>query len=127
AVDNFSQGGLASPVDPRTGELRKAVFKDLDATVVRYSVHPITGTRLEGFRLPLWDQVINLVMRAHAAFLEFPSVGWDVALTPDGPVLVEGNFNWNVVLTQQASGEPLDEDYYASLLSFLSAADRGSV
>jgi hypothetical protein len=62
----------------------------------------------------------TLALRAHRVFYDFPSVGWDVAVTPEGPVLIEGNYNWNVVLTQQAGGRAIGETgYFDIYLSFL--------
>lgn len=123
AVDNFSQGGLACPVLAGTGELLPGVLKDLHLTMVRHDVHPATGSQVRGFRLPGWHRALDLTLRAHRVFYEYPSIGWDVALTPDGPVLVEANYNWNAATTQQASGRPLGANgYFESVLSYL---DRG--
>ena len=111
-ADNFSRGGLASRVDDATGELWLAVLKELHDTAVDHLNHPVFGTPIAGFHLPQWEQVIDLALRAHRVFHDFPSVGWDVAITPEGPVLIEANYNWNVELTQQAGARPLGETPY---------------
>lgn len=51
---------------------------------------PGTGTRL-----PDWDAVRALVWRAALAFQPIRTIGWDVALTDRGPVLVEANQVWD--------------------------------
>jgi hypothetical protein len=56
--------------------------------------HPRTGAVFEGVRLPLWDEALALVRRAAAAFPLLRTLGWDVALTPDGAVLIEANAGW---------------------------------
>jgi hypothetical protein len=58
--------------------------------------HPDTGMRLCGFRVPCWQESLDLVQRAHRlAFPKFATLGWDVAITPDGPVLLEANSGWD--------------------------------
>ena len=32
------------------------------------------------------------------------SIGWDVAITPDGPLFIEGNDNWEITLHQTENG-----------------------
>jgi glutathione synthase/RimK-type ligase-like ATP-grasp enzyme len=54
-------------------------------------MHPITGTGIVGFQVPLWDESLRLTQEAAKLVPEVAYVGWDVAVTPDGPVLVEGN------------------------------------
>jgi hypothetical protein len=58
--------------------------------------HPDTGKRLCGFQLPCWEESLDLVQRAHRlAFPKFATLGWDVAITPEGPVLLETNSGWD--------------------------------
>lgn len=53
--------------------------------------HPVTGERFAGFALPMWADALDLVRRAALCFLPLRTIGWDVAFTPDGPMLIEAN------------------------------------
>ncbi len=87
-VDNFNSGGMVVPVDEKTGiVLDKAIDKQKNL----YQVHPMTGTPIKGFQFPDWDKAIALVTSAACEVPQMGYVGWDVAFTPDGPCLVEGN------------------------------------
>lgn len=120
AADNFAAGGFASPIDHTTGTLGNAVRKDLRSAAVDCLEYPGSPQPFIGFRLPHWDAALELCLQAHRVFAEFPSVGWDVAITPDGPVLVEGNHDWDVVLAQQPGARALGRTkFVASYLSFL--------
>jgi hypothetical protein len=112
-ADNFALGGLGSPLDITTGELGPAVYKDPATAHLDVHQHPDTGAVIAGRRLPLWHEVIALALRAHHTFADFPSIGWDVAISAAGPVLLEGNYNWCVVLAQQAGFRPLGGSRYA--------------
>jgi hypothetical protein len=41
--------------------------------------------------LPEWGAACALVLAACPAFLPVRALGWDVALTPEGPVVIEAN------------------------------------
>jgi hypothetical protein len=72
-----------------------------------------------------FDGTSQLVTRLDRirAFPGFPSIGWDIAITPIGPVLIEGNYNWDVVLAQQAGSRPLGGTAFPDrFLSWLAAA-----
>jgi hypothetical protein len=97
-VDNFSQGNLAASIDLETGRLGPALFKQGDSPRVR--AHPVTGAEIEGFIVPDWSRLLAMV-RAAALVMPFnPCIGWDVALTTRGPMVVEANGDWDYVLTQ---------------------------
>ena len=64
---------------------------------------------MAGMQLPFWDQVVDLGLNAHRALSKTPVVGWDIALTPDGPVLVEGNVIADIETFQQIMGRPIGE------------------
>ena len=104
-VDNFAAGGIASPVDLGTGRLGPGTFKD--PRKQKTNVHPDTGAQLDGTILPFWEDVMALALRAHDSFKKVATVGWDVAITPDGVKLVEANTGWCVEVVQMANDSPL--------------------
>ena len=102
--DNFWQKGsmVAQVLDSgRVGKCR--IGTGLDGRWI--DTHPITGQAFEGFCIPHWDAVTRTACEGHALFPEFGMVGWDVAITPDGPVLIECNDNPFHVLWQLANGQ----------------------
>jgi hypothetical protein len=99
-VDNIAQGGLAAPVDLATGEIcGPAMQKDKAVGISRFEKHPDTGVDLIGLQLPRWREVLDLGRQAHVSFPSMPFVGWDIAILPEGPVVLEGNSWWDIDLT----------------------------
>lgn len=47
--------------------------------------HPDTGVVFKDFKIPYWEEACDLVIRAHMSFPQIHSIGWDVAITKDGP------------------------------------------
>ena len=95
-IDNYHDGANGNAmmlVDHGTGRLvGPLVFPGPDGFGFRAGDrHPRTGAALDGIEMPGWHEVRELVLRAARAFGALRTVGWDVAMTPDGPVLVEGN------------------------------------
>lgn len=87
-VDNFNSGGMVAPVDEKTG-----IVKDraIDKNKTLYAVHPMTGTPIQGFQFPDWEKAMDLVRQAAALIPEMGYLGWDIAFSENGPLLVEGN------------------------------------
>jgi hypothetical protein len=90
-VDNLHAGGIAAAVDIDTGTLGPASDLGADASFGWVERHPGTDAPILGTQLPMWEDVKGFAVRAHGAFGDRVVVGWDIAITPDGPVLVEGN------------------------------------
>ena len=44
-----------------------------------------------GYKIPMWDQVIEICERASEKLPQVGFVGWDVAITQDTVQLIEGN------------------------------------
>lgn len=88
AVDNISSGGMYCRVG-EDGVIHVPAF--CDKTGKCYETHPSTGTKLIGFAIPYFKEALEMVKRAAHVVPQIRYVGWDVAITPDGPVLVEGN------------------------------------
>jgi putative polysaccharide biosynthesis protein len=98
-IDNFrggKTGNLAVNVGRDSGMLSQALRRSPDG--VGYEAipnHPDTSLPLEGARLPDWSALADLVVKCAVLFLPLRTIGWDVALTPRGPVIVEGNRWWD--------------------------------
>lgn len=101
-VDNRAVGGMAVGIH-EDGTLMKYGFQHSEFGG-RNEKHPLTGIVFEGYQLPYWSQVVELVMKAHRCILGLQSIGWDVAITPTGPILIEGNDNWEIANPQDAIG-----------------------
>ena len=54
----------------------------------------------EGYPVPFYAESVELALKAHALFPRLLTVGWDVAVTQDGPMLVEGNHDWDIEMLQ---------------------------
>lgn len=103
--DNFWQdGSMLANVDLETGEVlscRKGTGPD----TAHIEAHPVTGQPIVGLRLPFWSEVKQLAEQAHAIFPKAGVIGWDIGLSEDGPVIVEGNTAPFHTLYQLATGE----------------------
>ncbi len=87
-VDNVDQGGMAAPIDLETGVIRSV---GADKQGRRFETHPITGTRIPGFQIPYWREAADMCLQAMDVVPQLRFVAWDVAITPEGPVFIEGN------------------------------------
>ena len=93
SVDNWAAGGLIVGVDPGRGELRGEGFYK-PGYGGRTPRHPDSGIEFHGFKIPHFDEAVALVCRLHGYLRDIHSIGWDVAITPDGPTIIEGNDDW---------------------------------
>lgn len=88
AVDNFHARGMVVSIDMETGKLSgNAIDKDNN----EFTHHPTTGVRFDGFQIPCFEEVKELVLRAALESDKILVVGWDVAVSEKGPVIIEGN------------------------------------
>jgi len=102
-VDNFSLGGIVIKVDIATGRLRGPGFLK-GKCAQQVARHPLTGVVFEGLEMPHWNELKESVTEAQKVFSELKSVGWDLAVTPDGPVIIEGNVEWGTTGIQATNG-----------------------
>ena len=114
-VDNMKAGGLLAAVDLESGALGVACkgYGGGD-----YEVHPVTGAPIVGRVLPGWEEAKALARRAHTeAFSEYALIGWDLAMLPEGPLLIEGNGKPGVLMPQRAARRGLGDTRYGELLA----------
>jgi hypothetical protein len=87
-IDNLSAGGLGAGVDLETGRLSTHAY-DFDSR--KHTRHPNSGVAFEDVCVPMWGAVVALAKRTQEAFPFYRFLGLDIAVTPQGPVLVEIN------------------------------------
>ena len=86
-VDNAGSGGVFGLVDLDTGK----VYAACDEMGNSYEVHPDTKEQIIGFVVPRWKEAVALAKELITVLPTVRWVGWDLALTDDGWVLIEGN------------------------------------
>lgn len=91
-IDNFASGGMFTMLDDDGVALYPGVDKQSNV----YPEHPITGTTITGFRVPHFARILEMVEEASKRLPTIPYVGWDIAITADGPALIEANHNSSV-------------------------------
>jgi hypothetical protein len=110
---NSSVAGILGSIDLGKGLIRKAAWPSGEPVVN----HPDTGVPIAGVEIPFWQDSVHLVCRAHAlAFPRFAFLGWDIALTQDGPLLIETNSGWGALFHQMLDG-PLGHTAFSRLVS----------
>jgi len=117
-VDNVHAGAIAASIDLAEGRLWRATYMGIDAAQGWIDRHPDTGAPITGRILPMWDEVCDLVRRAHSAFHDWVVIGWDVAITADGARLVEGNSGPDIDLIQRPLRTAFGDARLGELLAY---------
>ncbi|MDY0101592.1 MAG: sugar-transfer associated ATP-grasp domain-containing protein [Lentimicrobium sp.] len=91
-LDNVSKGGAYVGVDFTKGVLRREAVSDFTNGRARtYLEHPYSKIKFEDYPIPYFDEIKELVLQASQLVPQLKVIGWDVAITPDGPLLIEAN------------------------------------
>jgi hypothetical protein len=104
-TDNLHQGGLVVNINLQDGALDERTFgyRGKEGPWVEEKEVNVKDL-FEGGVIPRWDDMAHLAKRAAAISPELRSVGWDIALSLNGPVLMEGNDNWDMIIAQVLAG-----------------------
>ena len=92
-ADNVNRGGVVCGIDLTTNRLGSLTSFRIgeDGRLITFDLHPDTGARVRGVCVPGLADVWALLREIHVEFPALRFVGWDVAITDAGPVLIEGN------------------------------------
>ena len=82
---------MFSPVDIETGKIKYPAHAGDTPLGIVYTQHPNTGITIQGYQLPYVKEAIEMVKKAALVVPQIRYVGWDVAVTPNGPIIIEGN------------------------------------
>jgi len=117
-VDNFHAGGIAADIDLDSGILSKASDLGMFTKQDWLAHQPMTGAPIAGRRVPQWAEVRALAERAHATFGDRILVGWDIAISDAGVILVEGNSGPDVDIHQRVHRGGMFAGRFGPLLDF---------
>lgn len=99
SVDNLAAGNIAAPIDIITGIVcGPGIYSDITKSDV--IIHPATNVNIIGFKIPFWEETLQLAKDAALLHKQNRSIGWDIAITENGPDLIEGNHDWCKLLWQ---------------------------
>lgn len=95
-VDNAGGGGNVDVcVDTETGEIKYAIQYDGWRNIKEIEKHPDSGNQLNGIVVENWQAIKEEVKRFQQAFPYCKAAGWDIAITDEGPVVIEVNDFWD--------------------------------
>jgi hypothetical protein len=96
-VDNAASGGIIAVADEKTGIV---TYEGVDEKGNHFIRHPESNVIIPGFQIPKWDEAVELVTQLSAVVENNHYCGWDIALTKNGWVMVEGNPRGQLVVMQ---------------------------
>ena len=97
-VDNAAKGGIVLSLDMEKGRIEEYGLKEYDLT--KYYEHPDTKIKFKDYEVPMWSAIKELVEKTIKTLPYYNSVGFDVATTNNGPVIIEINTGTGVYASQ---------------------------
>ena len=112
--------GFDAEIDAETGVVISDGYQESGKV---YEIHPDSGIRIKGFQIPRWDELLVMVDELMARMPEYGYIGWDLVLTKDGWVVMEGNYNGEFIFQlingrgyrrefEELIGWKLDKEYW---------------
>lgn len=100
-VDNYHAGGCLFAIDMETGRFGAGFQLDFAEHPRVIEDHPATGAPIAGQTVPGLEQACAMALDAHRLFPQVVCIGWDVAYTGRGHVILEGNAPPGIQPSQQ--------------------------
>jgi len=105
---NWHFGGVCANVKS-DGTVDKYGYSMSDKRVTK---HPDSGVVFEGYKIPYYDEAVALAKRCMKSFYGLKSVGWDIAITTNGPIVIEGNDDWGLAAHQMVENKGWTDRYF---------------
>ena len=107
-VDNIHGGGMCCEIDTETGII---VGPGYDLSGKKYYKHPVSNIFLPGLKIPNWQEVLELVIKAASRFPEQGHIAWDIAVSNEKISIIEGNDGGNFDVPQVGMQRGLKKEY----------------
>ena len=97
-VDNWAKGGIVVSINHEGLLGKEGFFKPSYGK--KTMIHPDSGVVFEEFKIPYYKEAIRDCVFFHQKLKGVYAIGWDVAITDNGPVFIEGNDDFEISLHQ---------------------------
>lgn len=88
-IDNETAGGIKADIDLQTGRIKGSAMGS--PTEARMPLTDV-GTPTDGYQIPCFDKVLEIVKEMHIRIPYFNLIGWDMSVDKEGkPTLIEWN------------------------------------
>ncbi len=115
-VDNGTSGGLFIGIDQERGTLKQKGYRDLKFGGDELMKHPDSGFEFQNFEIPFFMQACDLAIKA-TTYIPDTFIGWDIAITPTGPTIIEGNERPGLFMSDIAYGGLLQNPLMKKILA----------
>lgn len=113
---SFAEHEWGAAINLETGALGPLAGDTPETCGRRSDRHLVTGEQAAGRVLGCWPALAEAACAAHRVFGARTLIGWDIAATPEGPVILEGNANMDFAFIQRCYREPIGRSPLAPLL-----------
>ena len=95
-VDNAGSGGnVDAAVDIANGRIYNVIMFKGWRNIDKIDCHPDTGVLLDGMMIKNWAEIRRRVENFQQRMPFVKAAGWDIAITDNGPIIVEVNDMWD--------------------------------
>ncbi|NER18152.1 sugar-transfer associated ATP-grasp domain-containing protein [Spongiivirga citrea] len=117
-VDNASSGGFYVGIDMEKGTLKEMGQQLFSYGGKSYKAHPDTNTIFKDYSIPYFQETCALI---HKLMKLLPDgfVGWDIAITSNGPMIIEGNTQSGILMADISYGGLRAHPKFKEILSRL--------
>jgi hypothetical protein len=91
-IDSWSKGSVYVGIDPANECLKSfGITSPSDVKAGIQYAHPDSNLLFDNYHIPFLKDAIKLCCHAHSIFYFNFIIGWDVAITDEGPMIIEAN------------------------------------
>lgn len=101
-LDNCSQDGISLKIDVKSGKTGNYAIAETMGE--KFYKHPDTGFVFKEHVIPQWDKIKDFVINSAERLPQFTYLGWDIALTKEGPLAIETNLGFGLDVYQVVLG-----------------------
>lgn len=117
-TDNGGTGGVFWDIDNfDTGHISRGSRNGQELDLAPLTKHPIHGRKMVGAHHPFAKELTAFALSNHRKMTNVLLVGWDIAMTPDGPAAIEVNFPTSAIASFQIAYNGFENVRYGQILA----------